>query len=231
MSDSSKEARAEAKGAKAKAQALRPWYKRPGRVTLVILAAVIVISVASQSNKSKKTTPVAASSSASSTTVSKKKATSTTRVSTTPSTSVAVTKATVSSASGIGQVAKDGDFAFVVKGVSCGAQAAGAVNSGGIGETVPSGALECIVTMSVTNDKSQAQTFFDSNQYAYDAKGRQFSADLNGSIYLTGDQDGNQINPGITVTAPVPFQIPAGDTIVKMVLHDSEFSGGVTVRV
>ena len=231
MSDLSKEARAEAKGAKAKAQALRPWYKRPKRVTLVVLVTIIVISIASNSSNPKKSSPAAASSNASSTTVAKKKATSTTEVSKTTSTTVAVTKATVASVSGIGQVVKDGDFAFVVKSVLCGAQAAAAVNSGGIGETVPSGALECIVTMTVTNDKSQAQTFFDSNQYAYDAKGRQFSADSNGSIYLTGDQDGNQINPGITVTAPVPFQIPAGDTIVKMVLHDSAYSGGVTVRI
>lgn len=230
MSDLSKEARAEAKGAKAKAKALRPWYKRPGRVTLFAVVAIILISVATNSSNSKKPNPAAASSNAPSTTVAKKKTTSTTAASATTST-VAAKKATVSSASGIGQVVKDGDFAFVVKSVSCGAQAAAAVNSGGIGETVPSGALECIVTLTVTNDKTQAQTFFDSNQYAYDAKGRQYSADSTGSIYLSGSQDATQINPGITVTAPVPFQIPAGDKIVKMVLHDSAFSGGVTVRV
>jgi len=143
----------------------------------------------------------------------------------------AAASSSATSTPGIGQVAKDGDFAFVVKSVSCGAQAAAAVNSGSFGETVPPGAQECIVTMAVTNDKTQAQTFFDSNQYAYDAKGRQLSADSNGSFYLLGDQDMTQINPGITVTAPVPFQIPAGDTIVKMVLHDSAYSGGVTVRV
>ncbi|MHB1210564.1 MAG: DUF4352 domain-containing protein [Acidimicrobiales bacterium] len=147
------------------------------------------------------------------------------------STAAARSNPTVPSAPGIGQVAKDGDFAFVVKSVSCGAQAAAAVNAGGIGERVPTGAQECIVSMSVTNDKTQAQTFFDSNQYGYDAKGRQFSADSNGSIFLAGDQDMDQINPGITVTARVPFQIPAGDTMVKIVLHDSAYSGGVTVRL
>ncbi|MHB1210530.1 MAG: DUF4352 domain-containing protein [Acidimicrobiales bacterium] len=124
----------------------------------------------------------------------------------TTSSAAARSNSTVPSAPGIGQVAKDGDFAFVVKGVSCGAQAAAAVNAGGIGKTVPTGAQECIVTMSVTNDKTQAQTFFDSNQYGYDAKGRQFSADSNGSVYLSGDQDMNQINPGITVTARDPFR-------------------------
>ena len=85
--------------------------------------------------------------------------------------------------------------------------------------------------MRVTDDKGAAQTFFDSDQYAYDARGRQFSADTNGSIYLHGDQDATQVNPGITITALVPFQIPRGDRITRLVLHDSAFSGGVAVTV
>ncbi len=132
---------------------------------------------------------------------------------------------------GIGRVVHDGDFAFVVRKITCGAAAAAAVGAGGFGEKVPSGARECIITLKVSNDKGQAQTFFDSNQYAYDARGRQFSADTSGSIYLKGDQDATQVNPGITIIAPVPFQIPAGDRIVRVVLHDSAFSGGVSVRL
>jgi hypothetical protein len=132
---------------------------------------------------------------------------------------------------GLGQVARDGDFAFVVKRKSCGAAAAAAVYAGGMGETVPAGAVECIFTIRVTDDKGTAQTFFDSNQYAYDAAGRQYSADTNASVYLAGDVDATQVNPGITITARVPFQIPAGVRITTLVLHDSAFSGGVTVKV
>lgn len=132
-------------------------------------------------------------------------------------------------ATGEGTTVHDGDFAFTVQRLTCGSSAAAAVSAGGIGEKVPVGAVECIVTMKVTDDKGSAQTFFDSDQYAYDARGRQFSADTNGSIYLHGDQDATQVNPGITITALVPFQIPRGDRITRLVLHDSTFSGGVTV--
>lgn len=139
--------------------------------------------------------------------------------------------AATSSTSGIGKVAKDGEFAFVVKSVQCGATAAAAVaGSGGFGETVPAGAQECLVTMTVTDDKGTAQTYFASNQYAYDGK-IQFSADSNATFYLSGANDDTQVNPGITITAIVPFQIPSKDTLTTLSLHDSAFSGGVTVRL
>jgi hypothetical protein len=130
-----------------------------------------------------------------------------------------------------GQVAKDGDFAFTVENETCGAAAAAAVYAGGVGETVPAGAVECIFTIKITDDKGVAQTFFDSNQYAYDAAGRQYSADTNASVFLQGDMDNTQVNPGITITAKLPFQIPAADKLTQLQLHDSMFSGGVTVRV
>lgn len=50
-------------------------------------------------------------------------------------------------------------------------------------------------------------------------------------IYLTGDKDSAQLNPGVSITALVPYNIPAGDSITRLDLHDSEFSGGVTVRL
>jgi hypothetical protein len=37
--------------------------------------------------------------------------------------------------------------------------------------TQPAGTTECIVKLRITDDKSEAQTFWDSNQYAYDAHG------------------------------------------------------------
>ena len=130
-----------------------------------------------------------------------------------------------------GQVAYDGDFAFRYKGMLCGAQAANDVyNAPDITGSKPAGTRECIIELKVTDDKSQAQTFFDSDQYAYDASGRQFTADDNGT-YLTGDKDDTQINPDVSITALVPFNIPAGDQITRLVLHDSEFSGGVTVNI
>lgn len=48
---------------------------------------------------------------------------------------------------------------------------------------------------------------------------------------MHGDQDAAQVNPGITIIALVPFQIPRGDRITRLVLHDSAFSAGVIVTV
>ena len=96
--------------------------------------------------------------------------------------------------------------------------------------TEPAGTRECIIRLRVTDNKNEAQAFFDSNQYAYDARERQFTADDNG-IYLTGDKDNTQLNPGVSITALVPYNIPAGDSITRLDLHDSEFSGAVTVRL
>jgi Domain of unknown function (DUF4352) len=129
------------------------------------------------------------------------------------------------------QVARDGDFAFQVEAIGCGqAEAQAVYNDPDITGNIPPGTQECIVKLRVSDDKSVAQTFFDSNQYAYDAKGQQFSADNNG-MYLTGDKDDTQLNPGVSIIALVPFNIPSGDTITQLQLHDSEFSGGVTVNL
>jgi hypothetical protein len=129
------------------------------------------------------------------------------------------------------QIAHDGDFAFQVKSIGCGqAEAQAVYNDPDITGNMPAGTQECIVKLRVTDDKNVAQTFFDSNQYAYDAQGQQLTADDNG-MYLTGDKDGTQLNPSVSITALVPFNIPSGDTITQLQLHDSEFSGGVTVNL
>lgn len=197
--------------------------RRVGVVAVLVVLAMWLI-IAGASSKSKSTSSQRASSSTSPAAGSS--------VTSAPKVAVAkVTTTTAPGGPGIGQVAKDGDFAFVVKSTTCGASAAAAVYGGGYGETMPAGAQECLVTMTVTDDKSTAQTFFDSNQYGYDAKGHQFSADSNASLYLTGDKDDTQVNPGVTITAVVPFQIPATDKLTSLQLHDSAFSGGATVRL
>ena len=133
----------------------------------------------------------------------------------------------------IGLTVKDGDFAFVVQSFTCGASAAAAVSGdgSGFGETIPAGAQECLATMTVSNDKGTAQTFFASNQYAYDASNHQFSADTTGSIYISNSNYIAQVNPGVSITAVVPFQIPQTANIVSLELHDSAYSGGVGVKL
>jgi hypothetical protein len=88
----------------------------------------------------------------------------------------------------------------------------------------------------VTNIGNQSQTLDDSAQYVYDASGRKFSAGSAADIDLSGANGQgstwlDDINPGNTVHGKIAFDMPAGDKAVKIELHDSLFSGGVTVKL
>jgi hypothetical protein len=48
MTDESKQAKADAKAARAKAKALRPWYKKKRFIGLIVIAGIAVIAVVSQ---------------------------------------------------------------------------------------------------------------------------------------------------------------------------------------
>lgn len=91
-----------------------------------------------------------------------------------------------------------------------------------------------MVWVEVKNIGSQSQTLDDSSQYAYDSSGRKFTADSEADIY--GNKAGNapflqDINPGNAVHGRIYFDMPRGDKAVKVELHDSGFSDGVTVRL
>lgn len=134
-------------------------------------------------------------------------------------------------APGIGAKVRDGKFQFVVTRVSY-AKNVGDV-ADGLGETA-SGRFT-VLHVTVTNIGNQAQTLDDSSQYVYDHKGRQFSASTSADIEGNGSNGGgvflNQINPGGVVHGKLYFDMPVGDKAVKAVLHDSAFSGGVTVSL
>jgi hypothetical protein len=126
----------------------------------------------------------------------------------------------------IGSKARDGKFQFVITRISHAKSAGDSfLEEKAQGEYT-------VLHVTVTNIGTVAQTFDDSTQYVYDARGRQFSADTSADI------DGNsssgqvfleQINPGDTVTGKIYFDMPKGVKAVRAALHDSMFSGGVTV--
>jgi hypothetical protein len=41
----------------------------------------------------------------------------------------------------------------------------------------------------------------------------------------------NQLNPGSTVNGQIAYDVPVGTQLTKLELHDSPFSGGVTVNI
>jgi hypothetical protein len=134
-------------------------------------------------------------------------------------------------AAGIGDPVSDGKFKFIVTSVSH-AKTAGDPSLGG--ETAQGEFT--ILHVSVTNKGTVAQTLDDSAQFVYDSRGRKYRANTSADIDLNGGSSSggvffNSINPGNTVNGLFGFDLPAGDTAVRAELHDSVFSGGVTVNV
>jgi hypothetical protein len=88
-----------------------------------------------------------------------------------------------------------------------------------------------LVNVKVKNTGDEAQTFDSSPQKLHDAAGRQYDADGAAAMYLGGDAKSflEQINPGNAVTGVVIFDVPKGTKLNELELHDSIFSGGVTV--
>jgi len=131
----------------------------------------------------------------------------------------------------IGTPVRDGKFQFTITSVSH-ARSAGDT-ADGLGDKAQG--EYTILHVTVTDIGSQAQTLDDSSQYVYDASGRKYDASTSADIDLNGTGSGsvflNDINPGNTVKGELAFDMPAGHKAVKAELHDSAFSGGVTVSL
>jgi hypothetical protein len=129
--------------------------------------------------------------------------------------------------SGIGTAVRDGKFEFVVQSVAPGVKTLGNqyINTTAQGEFI-------LVTVQVTNTSDQPQTFSGSNCKAFDNAGRQLAPSTTAAIYLP---DSNSlympINPGNSVVGTLVFDVPVGSTLTSLELHDSAFSGGVTVQL
>jgi hypothetical protein len=129
---------------------------------------------------------------------------------------------------GLNQAARDGNFEFVVQKVTCGIASVGNSTL-----SKPAQGQFCEVEMTVKNIGNDARLFDASNQRAFDAAGQRYAADVDALFYLgdLGNAFLTKINPGNQVAGLLVFDIPEGQTITKLELHDSLFSGGVTVNV
>ncbi len=89
-----------------------------------------------------------------------------------------------------------------------------------------------VITMSVTNIGDQAANYFGQNQKLTDANGREYAAHnmanmwMNSGLSIMGD-----INPGNAIQVKIAFDVPPGTQATELELHDSMFSGGVSVRL
>lgn len=130
-------------------------------------------------------------------------------------------------APGIGAAVADGKFEFTVTSIEPGVPHIGDATFG-----VDAQGQFLLVHVTVTNVGDAAQYFDSSSQKLLDAQGRTHSADSSAAIYLPDSNSFlTSINPGNTVEGIVVFDIPADATPASIELHDSPFSGGVTVTL
>ncbi len=127
----------------------------------------------------------------------------------------------------LNQPVRDGKFEFVVTKVECGKSRTGSSEFGQKAQ-----GQFCFASLTVKNIADEPQTLFDSNQYAFNASGQKYKADGSAGMYIQDNEVlWTEINPGNQVKGTVVFDIPKGQTLTKLELHDSAFSGGVEVSV
>jgi hypothetical protein len=130
---------------------------------------------------------------------------------------------------GLGQAVRDGQFEFVVHTVTCGQST---LDNGILLHATAKGQF-CVADLSARNIGMQARQFADGAQQAFGAQGQQYAADTGAGVVANGNGDAvwDVVNPGVSLDVKVVFDVPVGATIVRMVLHDSGLSRGVSVQV
>lgn len=130
-------------------------------------------------------------------------------------------------ASAVGTPVRDGNFEFTVTKVQRGVASVG---DKVLGEKAQGQFV--LVHVTVANIGTESQLLTDSAQTLFDAKGRKFSADTTAAIYIKdNDVFLNEINPGNTVQGVLVFDMPKDAAPASIELHDSAFSGGVSVAL
>jgi hypothetical protein len=202
-----KSAKAQAKAEKAYRKASRPFYTKKRFILLAVIAIIAIIAVATSGGGDSGSSSSSSDGDSSST--------------------GGGSSENAENAVGVNQPAQDGKFEFTVTGVDC--------SQNTIGEAPVNKTAQgtfCLVSLTVRNIGNEAQLLDASSQKALDAAGKEYSADSSAAMYL-GDTSTflNQLNPGSTVNGQIAYDVPVGTQLTALELHDSPFSGGVTVTL
>jgi hypothetical protein len=199
-----KSAKAQAKAEKAYRKASRPFFKKKRFILLAAIALILIIVFATRGGGDSSSSATSSSGGGGS------------------------SSGESANAVGLNQAVQDGKFEFTVTGVDCSKSSLGAAPVA----TEATGVF-CLVDVSVANIGNEAQTLDSTSQYGYDAAGKKYSTDTEAALYLEngGDTLFEQLNPGASVDGVLVFDVPAGTQLTKLELHDSMFSGGVTVNL
>lgn len=140
---------------------------------------------------------------------------------------------TNSSTPKLNQPAADGKFQFTVTSFTCGVSQIEQPDD--TMYVVTAGAPYCVMNLSVKNISNQAQTFDDGTQYIYNASNQQYSDDSEATIGANATSSDfmelPSVNPGVSITGTLVFDVPTNVTPTYAVLHDSELSNGVKVKL
>ena len=129
---------------------------------------------------------------------------------------------------GLGQPVRDGQFEFVVQSVTCGQTH---LDNGWLLHATAKGQF-CVAAMTVRDVGNVAERFADGLQQGIGAQGQHYDADTGAGVVANGNGDAiwNVVNPGVSLSVKVVYDIPVGARITALVLHDAPMSWGVTVR-
>lgn len=138
--------------------------------------------------------------------------------------------ASASNAVGLNQWARDGSLAFKVTAIHCGQKSA--TSAGGF-QTDTAQGIFCVLHITIKNIGNQAKTPYDSTQFLYDTQGRQYSADTSADVDLNPGPiwQFTNLNPGLSISGTLWYDVPAGTQIASLQVHDSEFSAGATISL
>lgn len=196
-----KEAAAEAKAAKAKAKALRPWFKK--KRIIVPLALVVLIGLSTAMN---------GGSSGSSSTATGTDSTS--------------EEAAPEAMAKIGDTVTDGDWSYVVSNLKCGVKQVGSSLLGAEAQ-----GQFCIVSISATNNGTKADYFLGSDHKLYDVNGSEYESDSSAWIYLEDNMLLDKVNPGNTSKGQIVFDVPETADLDYILVTSSFLSDGVKVSL
>lgn len=126
---------------------------------------------------------------------------------------------------GLGDTVRDGNFEFTVNDVQTGLTTIGESFT----QESPQGQF-VLIDVTVTNIGEKGTALFDSNQILFDDQGRQHETSSS-SIWLEEAISLDDINPGNSISGVLLYDIPTDAIPTSLELHDSMFSGGVTVAL
>lgn len=126
---------------------------------------------------------------------------------------------------GVGEVVSSNGWDFTVVSVGAAQEAvgSGALSSPAQGVYVP-------VTVTIVNTSNEAQFLGSDAVTIVDANGAEYSADSFANVYDEAAIPLGDVNPGITLTGPVYFDVPDG-TVPTSVTFTGGVFGGQTITV